>query len=436
MIRLIKIGLLLLGCCSWGLAQEVKQLHTVEDALELAASKNPDLEVFKLQVKQSRVDMQAAKKHRLPTVNASFSGQNNRSLATTPLPGEIFGQPGEVVNAQFGQPYNYNAGITVSKSVLDMGNRVEAKVATAAHDLQQLEQGAYEQKLTYQTAYYYYLLLITNKATQLNQQDTALMDSILAISRQKREKGLINQTSFLQAKILANTARENLSSSHARQQEYALQLKLLLGQSDHVQLQLEEELDVQSINQVSAEMGQDQELMTTKAEVELADLRVRQSKTAFLPKLTLESYFGQQQFREEFGLSMRADDWSAYSYLGISLQVPLFTGFKNKNNLKSAQLAAQIATKRFENQEQTTAFQDKMLLQNFIASKDRVVFAEENFELYQESVGLSLQQFEQGLIGLDEHLSKVEDLLKAEQHYLNALTTFYSYYATIRSRKS
>lgn len=436
MIRYIKIGLLVLGYCSWGQAQDVKQLYSVEEALELAVERNPDLEIFKLQVEQSRVDMQAAKKYRLPTVNASFSGQNNRSLATTPLPGEIFGQPGEVVNAQFGQPYNYNAGITVSKSILDVGDKVQAKLASAEHDLQQLEQGAYEQKLIYQMAYYYYLLLISDKATRLNEQDVVLMDSILAISQQKRTEGLISQASYLQAKILANTAKENLSSSQARQQEYALQMKLLLGQPDHMHLKLEEELNIETINQVSAELGQDQELMTTKAEVALADLRVKQRKTAFLPKLTLESYFGQQQFRDEFGLSMGADDWSAYSYLGISLQVPLFTGFTNKNNLKSAQVAAQIATKRFENQELTTDFQDKMLLQNFIASKDRVVFAEENFELYQEATLLSLQQYEEGIIGLDEHLSKVEDMLKAEQHYLNVLTTFYSYYATILSRKS
>ena len=91
MIRLIKIGLLVIGCCSSGLAQEVKRLHTVEEALELATLENPDLEIFKLQVEQSRVEMKAAKLHRLPTVNASFSGQNNRSLATTPLSEEMFG---------------------------------------------------------------------------------------------------------------------------------------------------------------------------------------------------------------------------------------------------------------------------------------------------------------------------------------------------------
>ncbi len=434
-MKFIWIWTFLIGFGTTLYAQEEISLNSVEEAFKLARANNPDLEIFQLQVEQARIEMKAARLHRLPTISASFSGQNNRSLATTPLPGEIFGQPGEVVNAQFGQPYNYNAGITVSKSVFDVGNKVQAKMAATEHDLQIGQQSAYEQQLAYQTSFYYYALLVANRSVTLNRQDVSLTDSILTISRQRREEGLINESSYLQAQILANNTRENLSQSVALQAEYEIQLKLLLDLPQGAVLRLGEKLDVRDIHALNIELGQDRELEISKTEVELSALRVKHQKSAFLPKLSLESYFGQQQFREDFGLSVSAGDWSAYSYLGISLYVPLFTGFSNKNNLKSAQIAHQIATKRLASNELASSHQDKTLLQNFISSRDRVDYTKENLELYHKATRLSLQKYEEGLIGLDEHLSNFEDMLKAEQHYLNALTTLYNYYAIIISRQ-
>ena len=417
-------------------AQETVAVASVKEACELARTNNPDLEVFRLQEESARMARKAAKSYRLPTLAASFSGQDNRTLATTPLPGEIFGQPGEVVNAQFGQPYTYNAGITLSKSMLDISARTQAKMAGVEVDLQSANTAAYHQQLIQQTSWYYYALLISNKALILHEQDVQLADSILMISDQKRQQGLINESSYLQARILANNARENLSQTEARNVEYELQLKLLLGMDIDKTLDLQEELLPQSTDDLKLDMGFDQSLQVNQVESQLADLKVKQQKAAFLPKFSFESYWGQQQFRDDFGMSFDAADWSGFSYLGLSVNVPIFTGLSNKHQLKVAKIDQQMAASRLENNQRASYFQDEVVLRQFIGSRDRVKFTGENFELYQQNTQLSLQQYEEGLIGLDEYLTRFEDMLKAEQAYLNALNTMYSYYATILSRQA
>ena len=88
---------------------------------KLVTESNPDLKSYQLNVEKAQKDLSIAKAHRLPSIGATFSSQNNLNLATTPVPGEFFGQPGSTVNAQFGQEYTYNAGITIQKNLFDIG---------------------------------------------------------------------------------------------------------------------------------------------------------------------------------------------------------------------------------------------------------------------------------------------------------------------------
>ena len=99
-------------------AQENQTTFTnVAEVIALALDKNPDLTVYLLQQEKATVDYKKNKNYFLPNISGTASFQNNLALQTTALPGEVFGQPGESVNVQIGQQYNYNAGINLSKSI-------------------------------------------------------------------------------------------------------------------------------------------------------------------------------------------------------------------------------------------------------------------------------------------------------------------------------
>ena len=86
---------------SW--AQNVK-VHSLDEAISIAQEGNLDLQNLILEAQKAELEQKQAKSYRMPTITGSFGGQRNMELATTPLPAEIFGgEPGQIVNAQFGQ---------------------------------------------------------------------------------------------------------------------------------------------------------------------------------------------------------------------------------------------------------------------------------------------------------------------------------------------
>lgn len=111
-------------------AQSTTTIFTnVDEVIAIALEKNPDLSVYILQQQKAVTEYKKNKNFHLPTLSCSASLQNNLTLQTSALPGEVFGQPGETVNVQLGQPYNYNAGFNLSKTVIDREQKLRAKIS-------------------------------------------------------------------------------------------------------------------------------------------------------------------------------------------------------------------------------------------------------------------------------------------------------------------
>jgi outer membrane protein len=64
-----------------------------------------------------------------PQASAGFKGTDNLNLAVTPLPVELFGQPGKTIDAQFAKHYVYNSGITINQNIFDWTAVMQAKIA-------------------------------------------------------------------------------------------------------------------------------------------------------------------------------------------------------------------------------------------------------------------------------------------------------------------
>ncbi len=427
--------LVLLTLTHFGQGQEpTRTIGSLETALVLAFEYNPDIEVYEKNMKKAEADWKAARSYRMLNISSTISGQDNRTLPTTLVPGEIFGQPGQVVETQFGQRYAFNAGISISKSLFDWQSRMQAKMAESDLNYQSARNEVFRQQLTQQVAYYYYGILIAEEALRLHTEDVELTLRIRNLSKLRQKQGLIDQATDNQSHILANNAQANRIQTERLLNEYRMMLRFTLGIPQEEPLQLSEQLRPEAFQEVVGELGENKELELSRSQLELSEWGVKMQKAADLPKLTLYSYIGQQQFRDDFGLSFESDQWFGNTYIGLSLNVPIFSGFRNRNQVKSATLEREISEQQLESHSMENQYADRILLYNYTQSQASTAIALDTYELYRENAELSLQKYDQGLIGLDQYLSVLEDQIRAENQYLNALTTLSNYYATIRSR--
>ena len=430
--------LLLLGITSAfhkGHAQEVA-IHTFEEALALAQKQNHDFQNKTLSEQKAALELKQAKSHRLPTINGSFAGQRNIDLATTPLPAEIFGgEPGQTFNAQFGQEYTYNAGITLTKQLFDREASLQAKIAQINAETSQSDKEVFYEVMTEQVALYYYTGLIAQKAIEVGEKDLESARQVKELSIEKFEQGIIDAIARNSASINENAVRQNVNANKYLKAQCHAELKKLLGLSPEEVLLLQENLPSDLPETlVLSQLNPSARVENSFLHARRADSQIKLAQSSLWPSLSLNSYYGKQQFRNDFGLSLDQDAWSNYSYLSVNLSVPIFSGFNNRRNIKKSKVDHQIA----QNEKSKTVFHEELddlrLVSDYQLSLEDAQSSLDSYLLYQENQQLTYEKYLEGIVSLEQYFRSFEDYLKAENSYLSYLSKAYSYYAQLIPR--
>lgn len=408
----------------------------VEEVIAVALNKNPDLSVYLLQQEKATVDYKSNKNYFLPTISGTAGFQNNLALSTTALPGEIFGQPGESVNVQIGQKYNYNAGINLSKTIFDRELKLKVKVSKISTKIATAQTEIYKQTLKEQTAFYYYSALIGKQAVKISTEDFKISDSIYQLTINKFEEGIIDITIKNQAAINRNKVQQSLLSNENIYNQSLTNLKLLLGIDYQTAINLTENIVAQqNISLEKTTRNTDKNVALKILQEEQSVLSVKKEKSTYLPKLSINSYFGKQQLQDDLAISFKNDAWTDYSYVSLSLNVPIFSGFSKKNKVKMAKIDNAISLQNLDIEKEKSTTKDAQLLAEYNRNLTVLRSSQDNFKLTKENTDLSMLKYEQGLLSLDAYFKLYEDYLKAENNYLNTLSIVYSQYATILSRQ-
>jgi outer membrane protein TolC len=308
---------------------------------------------------------------------------------------------------------------------------LKLKQAQLDIELKTVQADAYKQKLCEQVLAYYYAALVAQQAIGLNKASLATSDSVLFLSEQKFQQGMIDQASLHQARINVNTVQQLLLGNQLALEQYRAELRILWGLPASASFELTQTLSPQSLGTI-ADVAPDKNLLAYTAQARLSAIDVRLKKTAFLPKLTANAYFGYQQLSNSFGFG---DKWNAYNYIGLNLNIPISTGFMNRGNLRAAMMNHQINESMARLETLAAESKDQLLLVAYQNSLQQVRWAESNYQLFKQNEALSLQKFMSGLTGLEPYFKAYQDRLQAENNYLTTLSSLYSNYSTIMSRK-
>lgn len=412
------------------------QFTSVEEIWTYALIHNPENSIYQLKIEQAKEDKRNANSYIYPKISAVFSGQKNIKTPETPVPGEILGKPGETVYLKFGQDYSYNTGLTISKSILNWQAKYQNKIAKLTVSYKETEKKHYEQILKEQSAQIYYAALTANQAVAIGNRDMLIADSLLALANDRFDAGLIDALTLNQVKINRNNVSEKLVQSKEYQHQYLQNLKELLGLTATDSVTLTENIGLQKpILPEYALMPDDSYLDLFRLQTDMAGYEVKKSSARFAPKIDYVHYIGGVQYQNDLTLSFKQENWRPNNYIGLSISIPLFTGFSNKAQYKSAKISKSIAEKSYRDEIRKSAIADSVLLNSYLSAAQRVESATKTYQISENSVELTAQKYSQGLIGLDEYLKLFEDYLDAENQYLNRLSEYLIIRATIEARK-
>ena len=182
-------------------------------------------------------------------------------------------------------------------------------------------------------------------------------------------------------------------------------------------------------------VDQDKNVLVYSHNIEIQKWQHEMSKAAFLPKFSINSYWGYQQFRDNFGMDFKSNSWKDYRYIALNMSVPIFTGFANKNKLKSNNIQTEIVNQQYIAAVEQSKINDESLQETI----DNYLFitntSKKSFELYGKNLQLNHQKFKEGLISIDIYYKAFDEYLKSENTYLNNLSTLLYNQAIVNSRK-
>ncbi len=270
----------------------------------------------------------------------------------------------------------------------------------------------------------FYSLLLTLEQIGVLKEDTARLNRNVMDTYHQFVGGIVDETDYDEAIITLNNSVAQLKQQVENVTPQYAVLKQLMGYPPEKQfnvaydtLQMMQEIYYDTMQPMQYEKRIEyQQLQTAR---KLQREQTNYYRLAFLP--TVSGFYNYYYEYESNTFSNLFSNAYPYSYIGISLNMPLFTGFSRVENVHRSRLQedivnwAEVSLKSEINTEFTTAMANyKSNLYNWQILKDNERLAKNVYRI------VSLQ-YKQGIVAYLNMIVAESNLIAAEVGYTNAL---------------
>ena len=113
--------------------------------------------------------------------------------------------------------------------------------------------------------------------------------------------------------------------------------------------------------------------------------------------------------------------WLRSSYIGVNINVPIFSGFQRKYKMQEAQLNVEKVSNNIENVQQAIDFEQSVNKESLKSALLNLDIQERNLSLAERVYNATKVKFEQGVGSSFEVLQADTDYQTAQSNYFNAL---------------
>ena len=393
---------------------------TLSECIRHAQENNITLQQRGLQVKQQEIQLDNSKGSRLPQVSGSVS--ENFS----------FGR-GLTADNTYSNTNTTSSGISLGTSVpifqgLRISNSIKENELNLKASTEDLEKAKEDMSVSVAQAYVQILYNMELLDVALNQVtiDSLQVERLTSMLENGKASPaqLAQQKATLgQSRLSATQARNNLNLSLLDLSQL-LELPnpegfsivrpavpidgILLGNPEDIYAEA-----VESRPSVKAEMFR----------LDATDFTIKSAKGAFLPSISANGGIGSNYYTMSAAPSaafMEQIKHNFSQYLGISLSVPIFSGFQNRNQVRMAELSRTNQMLQLENTKKTLYKEIQQAYYNAVASADKYRSSADAQASAQESFELMKAKYENGKANITEFNEARDNWLKAESDLLRS----------------
>jgi outer membrane protein TolC len=364
----------------------------------------------------------------LPQVSARVDFQHNFEIQRSVVPGEFFGQPGEFVEVAFGTKQNMNAGLTLNQILFDGSYLVALKASKTYLDF--FEQSKMKTDIDTKASIIeaYGQVLLVEETIKIFEKNKASLEVNLNETRVSYENGLVEEESVEQIEINLSSINSALNSNIRLKEITYKMLKIMLGIEIEDSLILTDSLDnltLQNIELVSTEntfkLENNIDYQLGLNFTEQQRLLMLQEKSKALPSLSANMNFGYNAFNDEFQFFTNQQKWLNYSFVGVGLNVPIFSSLARSARTQQAKIEYDKAKTSLTNIEQNLKLQHQLAKSEYQFSIEEYTTAKNNLRLSERIENKQQIKFKEGLSTSFEFTEAQRQLYAAQQNLLSSM---------------
>ena len=386
----LALALLLTGAAH---AQETLNL-TLDKALEIALADNPTIKVADQEIVLKKVANKEAWQALLPEVGLTGSWQHTIKAAEMKLNGMSFRMGDDGVNTA-------SAVATISLPIF--APVVYKSMSLTKTDIELAQEKARSSRLDLinQVTKAYYQLMLTQDSYEVLQKSYELAEENYNVVKSRYEQGLVSEYDKISAEVQVRNVKPSVVSAENGVRLSKLQLKVLMGITEDVNLVITEKLNNYENMVFANQLDNDNfglENNSTMRQLGLNDQLLQKNislqKTGFMPTFAM-ALSGQYQ-------SMYNDHWNVFDYswvgssqLTFNLSIPIYKA-SNFTKLKNARMQrTQLELNRIDT-ERKLNMQVESYKSNMKASSEQVLSNKEAMNQANKALSISKKRYEVG----------------------------------------
>jgi len=392
---------------------------TLDKALEIALSKNPTIKIAGKEIERLEYAKKEAWGNFFPTIDAV--GQYERNIKKM-----VMSFQGQTV--VIGSNNTFNAGITASVPLFNMSLYKMTQLSELNIELALENSRGSRINMKNEVEKAFYLMLLTQDLYAVMQKSMNNAQESYEDVKNKYEQGLVAEFDLIRTEVQVSNLQPNLIEAENSVELAKFQLKLLTG------IPLDENIIAEgSLVDYESEyvnfndlynyaLDQNVTLKQLELQNQLLNKQLELQKASYLPSVGLSYNYMFMSMSDDLKISDY--NWHKTSTLGLSVRMPIFSGFTRKH--KTAQIKSNIEALKLQRDYAATGLnvQVKNALTNMQKATEQLESNKTGIRAAEKAYSIAQVRYKSGM-GILLELNDADTALRQAQ--LNYNQSIYNY---------
>ncbi len=422
-------------------AEPEKVILSLESTLNLALEHNPQLKVAEKEVEKANAAVWEAYSVVLPQLDASLNFQHAWEIQESTIPNFLkpmlaplapyiqgLDQMPDFVNLSFGLKNTLTYGASVTQPLFLGGAGIAGiKIANAGVRSSEHNLDAQRQTLIFDCVNGFYSALLATKLVDVQQEALAQAQANLDAVTKKYDVGAASGFDKMRAEVEVANLKPSLISAKNNYEIALTQLRTIIGLDRATVIEIlgdfvyaDDEFGNLTLREMQDMASENRpEMLILHEQKQITQQGINMARSNFLPKILFMTDYSYLAMRDDMKFNQK--DFSKGFTSAVSLQIPLFHGFRSVKQYQKAKLDYHIMQDMEKQVSDGVYAETEVAYNKFQESRQKYLSAKETVALAQEALRMANLMYDEGANTQLDVLNSRLSLTQAQMNYYRSL---------------